>query len=170
VERAPYWLTAHPARVDSSTTAHEGRITRYIEFIITHHRGRLVQPVSEDAVSKRYDMWPSCCHKVLVQYHEATGDPALSTRGEEPEGHCRAWTGRRCTAGQCSGGTGPRVVYYVTSDARDVAPRAGQEAAPQGCGFRELYKTDDIQKADAGSGSEVDQALVNTAWPRRPPP
>ena len=76
-ERAPYWLDgAIPLAwiLDDGTL--QARITRYVEFMITHQRGDgWYGPYPVDAVAKRYDMWAILlANKVLVQYHEATAD------------------------------------------------------------------------------------------------
>ncbi len=76
-ERAPYWLDgAIPLAwlLDDGPT--KARITGYIDHIVTHQRSDgWYSPYPEDAVAKRYDMWAILlANKVLVQYHELTGD------------------------------------------------------------------------------------------------
>ena len=76
-ERAPYWLDgAIPLAWILDDEPMKSRITRYVEFIVSHQRpDGWFGPYPEDAVSKRYDMWAILlANKALVQYHEAVGD------------------------------------------------------------------------------------------------
>lgn len=76
-ERAPYWLDgAIPLAWLIDDTALKARITSHVDYIITHQRADgWFSPYPLDAVSKRYDLWAILLiNKVLVQYHEATGD------------------------------------------------------------------------------------------------
>ncbi len=76
-ERAPYWLDgAIPLAWILDDEPLKARITRYVDFIVTHQRADgWYGPYPVDAVAKRYDMWAILlANKVLVQYHEATGD------------------------------------------------------------------------------------------------
>jgi hypothetical protein len=76
-ERAPYWLDgAIPLAWILADDALKTRITKYVNHIVEHQRADGWYDVyPEDAVAKRYDMWAILlANKVLVQYHEATGD------------------------------------------------------------------------------------------------
>ena len=76
-ERAPYWLDgAIPLAWLLDDAALKSRITSYVNYIVTHQRGDgWFGPYPLDAVTKRYDMWAILLiNKVLVQYHDATGD------------------------------------------------------------------------------------------------
>ncbi|MEW5982245.1 MAG: beta-L-arabinofuranosidase domain-containing protein [Acidobacteriota bacterium] len=76
-ERAPYWLDGViPLAWMLDDESLKTRITRYVDFIVTHQRADgWYGPYPEDAVAKRYDMWAILlANKVLAQYHEATGD------------------------------------------------------------------------------------------------
>jgi len=76
-ERAPYWLDgAIPLAWLLDDAPLKGRIAKYIDFIVTHQRpDGWYSPYPEDAVTKRYDLWAILlANKMLVQYHEATGD------------------------------------------------------------------------------------------------
>ena len=76
-ERAPYWLDgAIPLAWLLDDGALKTRITSYVNYIVTHQRGDgWFGPYPLDAVTKRYDMWAILLiNKVLVQYHDATGD------------------------------------------------------------------------------------------------
>lgn len=76
-ERAPYWLDgAIPLAWLLDDTALKARITSHVDYIITHQRADgWFSPYPLDAVNKRYDLWAILLiNKVLVQYHEATGD------------------------------------------------------------------------------------------------
>ena len=76
-ERAPYWLDGVvPLAWLLDDEPLKARITRYVDHIVSHQRADgwfAVYP--EDAVTERYDMWAILLvNKVLVQYHELTGD------------------------------------------------------------------------------------------------
>ena len=76
-ERAPYWLDgAIPLAWLLDDAPLKARITKYIDHIVTHQRpDGWYSPYPEDAVTKRYDLWAILlANKMLVQYHEATGD------------------------------------------------------------------------------------------------
>jgi len=76
-ERAPYWLDGViPLAWLLDDAALKARISRYVEHIVTHQRDDgWYGPYPEAAVSRRYDLWAILlANKVLVQYHEATGD------------------------------------------------------------------------------------------------
>jgi DUF1680 family protein len=76
-ERAPYWLDgAIPLAWLLDDAALKARITSHVEYIMAHQRhDGWFGPYPLDAISKRYDLWAILLiNKVLVQYHEATGD------------------------------------------------------------------------------------------------
>lgn len=76
-ERAPYWLDgAIPLAWLLDDAVLKQRLTRHVEYIIAHQRADgWFSPYPVDAASKPYDMWAILLvNKVLVQYHEATGD------------------------------------------------------------------------------------------------
>ena len=76
-ERAPYWLDgAIPLAWLLDDAALKARITQHVNYIVEHQRADGWYHVyPEDAVSKRYDMWAILlANKMLVQYHDATGD------------------------------------------------------------------------------------------------
>ena len=76
-ERAPYWLDgAIPLAWILDDAALKTRITKYVTHIVEHQRADGWYHVyPEDAIAKRYDMWAILlANKMLVQYHEATGD------------------------------------------------------------------------------------------------
>jgi hypothetical protein len=76
-ERAPYWLDGViPLAWLLDDAALKTRITGYIDYIVTHQReDGWFSPYPLDAVTRRYDMWAILlANKMLVQYHEATGD------------------------------------------------------------------------------------------------
>jgi uncharacterized protein len=76
-ERAPYWLDgAIPLAWILDDAALKARITQHITYIVDHQRADgWYAPYPEDAVSKRYDLWAILlANKMLVQYHDATGD------------------------------------------------------------------------------------------------
>jgi uncharacterized protein len=76
-ERAPYWLDgAIPLAWLLDDEPLKARITRDVEFIVSHQRADgWYGPYPEDAVTRRYDLWAILLvNKVLAQYHDATGD------------------------------------------------------------------------------------------------
>src|SRR5512139_3896456 len=76
-ERAPYWLDgAIPLAWILRDEPLQGRISGYIDYIVTHQRpDGWFSPYPEDTVARRYDLWAILlADKVLAQYHEATGD------------------------------------------------------------------------------------------------
>ena len=79
-ERAPYWLDGViPLAWILDDTALKARIDRYVEYIAAHQRpDGWFAPYPEDAVTKPYDLWAILlAGKMLVQYHEATGDDRI---------------------------------------------------------------------------------------------
>ena len=76
-ERAPYWLDGFiPLAWSLDDAALKAKASNYVDFIVAHQRpDGWYGPYPEDAVSKRYDLWAILlADKMLVQYHEATGD------------------------------------------------------------------------------------------------
>jgi hypothetical protein len=76
-ERAPYWLDgAIPLAWLLDDEPLKSRITRHVEYIVTHQRDDgWYGPYPLDAVTTRYDLWAILlANKALAQYHEATGD------------------------------------------------------------------------------------------------
>jgi DUF1680 family protein len=76
-ERAPYWLDgAIPLAWILQDKPLQERISRYVDYIVTHQRADgWFSPYPEDAVARHYDLWAILlANKVLVQFHEATGD------------------------------------------------------------------------------------------------
>ncbi len=76
-ERAPYWLDgAIPLAWLLDDAPLKARITQHMDYIIAHQRDDgWFSPYPVDAASRPYDMWAILlANKVLVQYHDATGD------------------------------------------------------------------------------------------------
>jgi len=76
-ERAPYWLDgAIPLAWILDDEPMKRRITRHVDHIVSSQRADgWYAPYPADASAKPYDMWAILlANKVLVQYHEATGD------------------------------------------------------------------------------------------------
>jgi hypothetical protein len=79
-ERAPYWLDgAIPLAWTLEDKALQSRLTRHVSYIVDHQRADgWFAPYPVDAVARRYDLWAILlANKVLVQYHDATGDPRV---------------------------------------------------------------------------------------------
>jgi hypothetical protein len=76
-ERAPYWLDgAIPLAWTLADKPLQARIGRYIDHIVKSQRpDGWYAPYPIDASAKPYDLWAILlADKMLVQYHEATGD------------------------------------------------------------------------------------------------
>jgi len=76
-ERAPYWLDGFiPLAFLLDDPALKAKAAKYVEYIVAHQRSDgWYGPYPEDAVAKRYDLWAILlADKMLVQYHDATGD------------------------------------------------------------------------------------------------
>ena len=79
-ERAPYWLDGViPLAWVLGDQPLQARVKRYVEHIVAHQRpDGWYAPYPADASAKSYDVWSILlANKVLVQYHEATGDDAV---------------------------------------------------------------------------------------------
>ncbi|MBK9140333.1 MAG: glycoside hydrolase family 127 protein [Verrucomicrobia bacterium] len=79
-ERAPYWLDGViPLAWGLGDAALQAKVKRRVDHIIAHQRADgWYAPYPADASAKAYDVWSILlANKVLVQYHEATGDPAV---------------------------------------------------------------------------------------------
>jgi hypothetical protein len=193
-ERAPYWMDgAIPAAWILDDAPLKARITKYVNYIVDHQRDDGWYHVyPEDAVAKRYDMWAILlANKVLVQYHEATGDArvldavtrslrALSTGLDRTPLY--DWGRTRWYEGLVS-------VFYVYEHTREPwLLDLARKLRAQGVDFEALYATDDMKvptprrglwkwtKHVVNAGMSVkasalswrlDQRANDRAWPRR---
>ena len=76
-ERAPYWLDGVvPLAWVLGDEALQSKVKRYIDHIVANQRpDGWYAPYPADANAKKYDLWAILlANKMLVQYHEATGD------------------------------------------------------------------------------------------------
>ena len=81
-ERAPYWLDGViPLAFLLDDTALKERVTHYIDHILTHQQAdgwlgpRTMVAAAGQEARPRYDLWAQfLMTKVLMQYHDATGD------------------------------------------------------------------------------------------------
>ncbi len=79
-ERAPYWLDGViPLAWALGDEALQAKVKGYVDHIVTHQRpDGWYAPYPLDASARPYDLWAILlANKVLVQYHEATGDAAV---------------------------------------------------------------------------------------------
>jgi len=79
-ERAPYWLDgAIPLAWLLDDKPLKSRINGYMKTIVAKQRDDgWYSPFPADASAKKYDLWAILlANKVLVQYHEATGDEKI---------------------------------------------------------------------------------------------
>ncbi|MBM3879859.1 MAG: hypothetical protein FJ387_09090 [Verrucomicrobia bacterium] len=79
-ERAPYWLDGLiPLAWVLGDAALQAKAKRRVEHIVAHQRSDgWYAPYPADANARPYDLWAILlANKVLVQYHEATGDAAV---------------------------------------------------------------------------------------------
>jgi hypothetical protein len=151
-ERAPYWLDgAIPLAWILNDEPLKARITRYVDFIVTHQRqDGWYSPYPEDAVAKRYDLWAILlANKVLVQYHEATGDgraldAVVKSLNALAAGLDRTplygWGRFRWYEGLVS-------VFYVFERTRETwLLDLARKLRDQGVDFEALFRTDDIAR------------------------
>ncbi len=86
-ERAPYWLDGViPLAYALDDARLKEKVTRYLDYILTHqHEDGWLGPRTMVAASgrdpqSRYDLWGQIlATKVLMQYHDATGDGRVPT-------------------------------------------------------------------------------------------
>ena len=79
-ERAPYWLDGViPLAWSLDDEPLKNKVTRYINTIVAGQRpDGWFAPYPADATARLYDLWAILlANKMLVQYHEATGDDAV---------------------------------------------------------------------------------------------
>jgi len=79
-ERAPYWLDGViPLAWQLDDAPLKKRLEGYLRHIVAAQRpDGWYAPYPADAGARRYDLWAILlADKVLAQYHEATGDPAV---------------------------------------------------------------------------------------------
>lgn len=79
-ERAPYWLDGIiPLAWVLGDKPLQAKVKRYVDHIVANQRpDGWYAPYPLDASAKPYDLWAILlANKVLVQYHEATGDAAV---------------------------------------------------------------------------------------------
>jgi hypothetical protein len=79
-ERAPYWLDGViPLAWVLDDETLKAKVKRYVDHIVANQRpDGWYAPYPLDASAKPYDLWAILlANKVLVQYHEATGDAAV---------------------------------------------------------------------------------------------
>src|SRR5512139_3135151 len=185
-ERAPYWLDgAIPLAWILNDEPMKARIARYVDFVITHQRADgWYGPYPEDAVAKRYDMWAILlANKVLVKYHEATGDARaldavvkslkalLAGLDRTP---LYGWGKFRWYEGLVS-------VYYVFERTRETwLLDLARKLRDQGVDFEALFTTDDLAlptprrglwkwtKHVVNTGMAAKAAAMNWRLERRP--
>jgi len=149
-ERAPYWLDgAIPLAWILDDEPLKTRIVRYVDFIVSHQRADgWYGPYPVDAVAKRYDMWAILlANKVLVQFHEATGDQraldaVVKSLRAMFDGLERTplygWGKFRWYEGLVS-------VYYAYERTREPwLLDLARKLRAQGVDFEALYRTEDI--------------------------
>ncbi len=79
-ERAPYWLDGViPLAWLLGDPALQQKVTGYVQRIVDGQRpDGWYGPYPLDAATQRYDLWAILlANKMMVQYHDATGDPAV---------------------------------------------------------------------------------------------
>ena len=172
-ERAPYWLDgAIPLAWILDDGPMKARITRYVDVIVTHQRADgWYGPYPEDAVAKRYDMWAILlANKVLVQYHEATGDARaldavvkslkaiLAGLDRTP---LYGWGKFRWYEGLVS-------IFYVYERTRERwLLELARKLRDQGVDFEALFTSDDIQRPTPRRGLwKWTKHVVNTGHGR----
>jgi hypothetical protein len=79
-ERAPYWLDGViPLAWVLDDSVLKGKVTEYIHTIVQRQRpDGWYSPYPVDANARRYDLWAILlANKMMVQYHDATGDESV---------------------------------------------------------------------------------------------
>ena len=149
-ERAPYWLDGViPLAWQLDDAPLKARIARYMDYIVTHQReDGWFSPYPVDAVSKRYDMWAILlANKVLVQYHEATGDARVLKAAERSlramqEGMDRTplynWGSYRWFEGLVP------VFYVYEQTGEKWLLDLGRKLRAQGFDYAAFYRGDDV--------------------------
>ena len=149
-ERAPYWLDgAIPLAWMLPDKSLQGRISKYIDYIITHQRpDGWYSPYPEDAVSKRYDLWAILlANKVLVLYHNATGDERALRSVQASlramlDGLDRTplydWGKYRWFEGLVS------IFYVYERTGEPWLLELGRKLRAQGFDYQEFYRGDDV--------------------------
>jgi uncharacterized protein len=149
-ERAPYWLDgAIPLAWLLGDQALQARITRYVDFIVSHQRADgWYGPYPEDAVAKRYDMWAILlANKVLAQYHDATGDARVLEAVVKSLRALLAGLDRTPLYGwgKFRWYEGVVPVFYVYERTREPwLLDLAKKLRAQGVDFRALFATDDL--------------------------
>jgi hypothetical protein len=149
-ERAPYWLDGVvPLAWQLDDAPLKEKITRYMDHIVAHQReDGWFSPYPVDAVSKRYDMWAILlANKVLVQYHEATGDSRILKAVEKSlramqDGMDRTplynWGSYRWFEGLVP------VFYAYEKTGEKWLLDLGRKLRAQGFDYAEFYRGDDV--------------------------
>ena len=169
-ERAPYWLDgAIPLAWILDAHPLKARITGYVEHIVSHQRADgWYAPYPGDAAARRYDPWAILLvNKVLVQYHEATGDERVL---EAVRRSLRAllagldrtplfdWGRFRWFEGLVS-------AFYVYERTREPwLLDLGRKLRAQGVDYEALYETEDVRVPTPRRGLwKWTKHVVNTA-------
>jgi len=149
-ERAPYWLDGVVALAWTLNDKRlQEKVARHVEYIISHQRpDGWFGPYPVDAVKMHYDLWAVLlANKMLVQYHEATGDERVL---RAVEASLRAmYNGLDRTPlfewGQYRWFEGLVSVFYLYEKTREPwLLELGRKLRAQGFDYREFYKHEDI--------------------------
>jgi hypothetical protein len=185
-ERAPYWLDgAIPLAWILNDEPLKARITRYVDFVVAHQRqDGWYGPYPEDAVAKRYDMWAILlANKVLVQYHEATGDARVFDAVVTSLKAIAAGLNRTPLYGwgKFRWYEGLVPVFYVFERTRETwLLDLARKLRDQGVDFEALFKADDLStptprrglwkwtKHVVNTGMAAKTAAMNWRLERRP--
>ncbi len=169
-ERAPYWLDGIiPLAWVLDHGSLKAKVTRYVNHIVATQRADgWYAPYPADASAKSYDIWSILlANKVLVQFHEATGDDKvlqavlknlkaiLATLDRTP---LFAWGKFRWYEGLIS-------VYYVYEKTREpwLLDLAGKLRG-QGFDYMSFYHGEDVTSPTPRRGLwRFDKHVVNTA-------
>ncbi|RPJ62922.1 MAG: hypothetical protein EHM24_25245 [Acidobacteria bacterium] len=169
-ERAPYWLDgAIPLAWLLDDEPMKARITKYIDHIVTHQRADgWYSPYPEDAVAKRYDLWAILlANKVLVQYHELTGDARVLQAVEKSLRAMHAGLDRTPLYewGKFRWYEGLVPVFYVWERTREPwLLELAHKLRAQGVDFEALFATEDLALPTPRRGLwKWTKHVVNTA-------
>jgi len=150
-ERAPYWLDgAIPLAWILDDATLKARITQHINYIVDHQRADGWYHVyPEDAVAKRYDLWAiALANKMLVQYHEVTGDQRVLNAVTKSLRALAAGLDRTPLYdwGRTRWYEGLVSIYYVYERTHEPwLLDLARKMRAQGVDFEQLYRDDDMK-------------------------
>ncbi len=149
-ERAPYWLDGViPLAWLLDDAGLKSKVAGHIDYIVAHQReDGWFSPYPLDAVTRRYDMWAILlANKMLVQYHEASGDDRVLKAVDKSLRAMRDGMDRTplYNWGSYRWFEGLIPVYYVYEKTGEKwLLDLGRKLRAQGFDYSEYYKGEDV--------------------------